>query len=269
MDLGVVGASIALNITNFLNFVIFYVYCARKEELKQAWKPFSKECWKDWRPYLGIALPSCLVYIAFYSLNPLALLELGFISIQQQAVVGVLLNLEAVLHSFFIGWAYALYSYLGNAIGAGIIAKRICYSSFVVWFLSFFLQMIFIICFRNEFAQLFFATEEDQDMFNLYLVYLEINVFLIGNNYIIFSIFRALGKQKAVTLMVVLITIIFGCPATVYFTFDFGYNLEILGIWIALLLTNLFISLAMGGMLFTLNFKEISIKVQKTNVIKK
>ena len=244
---------------------MFYLYCKNKKEVKPAWIPFSTKVFKKWKPYFKIAIPSLLVYIIIFGLNAISLVVLGFVSLEEQAILGVLLNFDSVTQSLFVGVGYGIFSYLANFMGAGRIrnAKQVVYAGIIVWIVIYVSQASLKIIFRYPIAEVFFSTSYEIDTMAFYIIIMEINFFLVGNTSILFALFRAMAKPDSVTLVIVVITLLIGLPGVFILTLSFGFDLGMSGIWTNLLVTNGLTNLAILAILFQLNMKKISISIQK------
>jgi Na+-driven multidrug efflux pump len=131
-----------------------------------------------------------------------------------------------------------MYSLVGNEIGMNnyVGAKRLLHSSVILLFITYAIILPLCVFLRGEIAQVFFATPEEVEMMEKFMIWMIFKVFMSGNFWNFFAYFRAYGFQKMVSPWLILIIMCFGHPMCACFCFDFAFGLEILGAWISQLL---------------------------------
>ena len=118
--LGFYGAPIATSLRDVLNTGLLWAYTRRDAQCKACWGDgWDRQALRHWRPFLRLALPSCLLMCVEWWSWEIATFMVGYLGtvpLSAQTVVTTVLNVFYVTTS---GIQAATVTVVGNALGAG------------------------------------------------------------------------------------------------------------------------------------------------------
>ena len=117
-DMGVEGLGIATMITYFLMYFFTIIYALCIPQIRKAMLCPNKDAFSGWSDYLSISLPATVMLLAEgWAFNVLGIIA-GLISVNDQAVNTILLQLIAIMFMVPMGIQSAACAIIGEQIGA-------------------------------------------------------------------------------------------------------------------------------------------------------
>ena len=122
MNKGIAGASIAICITNTLNFLSLFIYTVCHKKFRSMWR-FDRYALQDWSSYLKIGIPGTLMIMLDMWCYEIINLESGFLRIEATAAAIILNNFQVMLVQVANGISMSASTLVGGAIGENDIYK--------------------------------------------------------------------------------------------------------------------------------------------------
>ncbi|KAI7859436.1 mate-domain-containing protein [Circinella umbellata] len=231
--LGFIGAPIATSISYWIMLILLILY-TWKIKGSEAWGGWTSDAFKNWWPFLRLAIPGALMICSewwAYQLTALATSYLGRINLASQSIL-----LTAVGASFQIPFAISIASAnrVGNSLGQclALQAKR---ASMIALFVSVafgFLNCVFFILARSKIGYLF--TGDEEVIVNVSRVIPFCALFVIADslNGVSAGVIRGLGHQRIAAWINIISNYVLALPMAYVLTFPAGWGLN--GIWTGL-----------------------------------
>ncbi|KAF9622521.1 hypothetical protein IFM89_031925 [Coptis chinensis] len=120
LELGIRGVATAGCLTN-LNFLIaifFYLYFSKTHII--SWQSWSFECFREWKPILSLAIPSCISVCLEWWWYEFMILFSGLLShaTEAMAAMGILMQTTSLVYIFPSALSLAVSTRVGNELGA-------------------------------------------------------------------------------------------------------------------------------------------------------
>lgn len=115
----ILGLAVAILIHNTTSLVLMNLFFWRNHDIKEAFVPFSSECFSIARQYVLIGLPTVFVFIISLWSYEFMVLSAGLIGVVEQASQVILANMSEVNLSIGMGIQSAGCTLIGNEIGKG------------------------------------------------------------------------------------------------------------------------------------------------------
>uniref|UniRef100_A0A8C4I7U8 Multidrug and toxin extrusion protein n=1 Tax=Dicentrarchus labrax TaxID=13489 RepID=A0A8C4I7U8_DICLA len=119
LKLGVAGSAVANTLSQFSMAAVLYAYIIWKGLHKNTWGGWSKECLRDWRSYIHLAIPSMIMLCVEWWTYEIGSFLAGLISEVELGAQSVVYELANVAYMFPLGFSIAGNVRVGNALGAG------------------------------------------------------------------------------------------------------------------------------------------------------
>ncbi|XP_035536427.1 multidrug and toxin extrusion protein 1 [Morone saxatilis] len=119
LNLGVAGSAVANTLSQFSMAAVLYAYIIWKGLHKSTWGGWSKECLRDWRSYIHLAIPSMIMLCVEWWTYEIGSFLAGLISEVELGAQSVVYELANVAYMFPLGFSIAGNVRVGNALGAG------------------------------------------------------------------------------------------------------------------------------------------------------
>ncbi|KAI3904031.1 hypothetical protein MKW92_026808 [Papaver armeniacum] len=120
LELGLRGISIATVITdlNLLASLLLYLYFTGIH--KRSWQGWSLECFREWKPILKLAIPSCISVCLEWWWYELMIVFSGLLGDAAEAVasMGILIQTTSLVYIFPSALSLAVSTRVGNELGA-------------------------------------------------------------------------------------------------------------------------------------------------------
>ena len=233
LDMGLIGAAIALGVTQFINYVLILIYIHWKKPNKDEVSFFSSSTFNLFfiLEFAKYALPSAVLFAADWIGFDILTIMASYLRKVDLAANICLFNFMTLIFMIPMGISFAASTFVGNAIGGGNtdVAKKFAFIAVVI--------TIFILVFVNTFVFIFrdyipYFYSNEQEIVDLSASLLEIYVLFgiaDGVQMIFHGIIKGLGKQKFASWAALIILYPFNIPFAYYLTFVL--NLGIYGLW--------------------------------------
>ncbi|XP_033833434.1 multidrug and toxin extrusion protein 1 isoform X2 [Periophthalmus magnuspinnatus] len=119
LNLGLTGSAVAGCLSNFAMVGILWIYIICKGLHKATWGGWSRDCLKDWGPYLRLAIPSMVMLCVEWWTYEIGGFLAGLISEVELGAQSVVYQLSNIAYMFPMGFSLAGSIRVGNALGAG------------------------------------------------------------------------------------------------------------------------------------------------------
>ncbi|KAG6666260.1 protein DETOXIFICATION 49-like [Carya illinoinensis] len=164
LNLGIRSIALAGALTDLNLLVMLLLYIRISGTCKQSWQGWSCQCFKDWKPILGQAIPSCISLCLEWWWYEIIILLSGLLANATEAVatMGILIQATALVYNFPIALNQAVSTRVGNELGANRPNKAkkssIVALSFAI--LTGLKAMLFMMTMRNAWGRIFTTDEE-------------------------------------------------------------------------------------------------------------
>ena len=158
LELGMIGAALATNITFSTNIVLADIILAYHPVFKKTRASWSRNLlFTNWGSYLQIGLPcACMICFEWWAFELLAIFS-GYISVAALAAEVVIINMVSFIFMMPLGISFAASALTGYYIGRNNIpmAKRFAHMTMLLNLLLTLVVLALIILFSNELSNLF------------------------------------------------------------------------------------------------------------------
>lgn len=231
LNLRVVGAALALDITYILNWLILDLYVHFSKTCHRTWTLPTKESTQNLWAYLKIGIAGAMMLcFEWWAFELLAIFS-GYLGVAQLAAEVVIINIVSFIFMLPLGISYAASCLVGNYIGERNVklAKRFANLTVAFNILCTVVLIIILATLREGISRLF--TNEAE------VVAVISNVFWVLCIYIFFDtihgvqsgIIRGLGRQAYGSIYTLICYYVFGMPLALVFTFVFDWGVA--GLW--------------------------------------
>ncbi|KAE9607780.1 putative multi antimicrobial extrusion protein [Lupinus albus] len=163
LGLGIRGIALANALTdlNLLIFLLLYLWFSRA--CSKSWHGWSCQCFKEWKPIVIQAIPSCAsVCLEWWWYEILILLSAHLNNAADAvATCGIIVQATSLIYNFHIALSSAVSTRVGNELGANrpLKAKTTSYITLLCAFLTGTMAMVFAFITCNSWGYLF--TEDE------------------------------------------------------------------------------------------------------------
>jgi MATE family multidrug resistance protein len=238
-NLDVVGAGIAMSITQCVNFIslIVYIEIVKPNEGSHFW--FKKEVFNIdiFLFYLKLAVPSAIMFSAECLGFEVLTLMSSFLGDIQLAANVCIFNFLALIFTIPEGLSLSCSTHVGNSIGARNIFNAKIYSKVGLTIgniiMIFFTILLYI--FNKEIAYLYTDNTDIailvSDIVKIYVLFCLIDT----TQHILLGIIKGIGRQMISSIICLVILYPINIPLAYYFAFTCEYGLR--GLWYSQLTT--------------------------------
>ncbi|XP_059459052.1 protein DETOXIFICATION 48-like [Corylus avellana] len=161
LDLGIRSIALAGVLTDLNLLVMLLLYICFSGTCRKSWQGWSRQCFKEWKPILDQAIPSCISVCLEWWWYEIMILLSGILTNAAEAVatMGILIQATSLVYNFPIALNQAVSTRVGNELGANrpYKAKK---SSIIALSCAVFtglMAMLFMITMRNAWGRIFTA----------------------------------------------------------------------------------------------------------------
>ncbi|KAJ4714896.1 Protein DETOXIFICATION [Melia azedarach] len=158
-NLGIQGIAVAVAVTDLNLLLTLVLYLCFSGICRKSWQGWSLECFDEWIPILGLAIPSCISVCLEWWWYELMIVFSGLLADAAEAVatMGIIIQATALVYIFPSSMSLAVSTRVGNELGANqpIKAKT---SSMIALSCAIFMSiiaMLFMTTMRNSWGQIF------------------------------------------------------------------------------------------------------------------
>ncbi|XP_010035093.2 protein DETOXIFICATION 49 [Eucalyptus grandis] len=159
LGLGIKGVALSAVWTNFNLVASLVIYIIYSGVYRDTWGGYSLECFREWRPLLSLAVPSCISVCLEWWWYEIMILLCGLLLNPRATVasMGILIQTTAFIYIFPSSLSFSVSTRVGNELGANRPAKARLAASVGIG-LSFVLgcsALLFAVTVRNHWARMF------------------------------------------------------------------------------------------------------------------
>ncbi|KAG2228622.1 hypothetical protein INT48_004443 [Thamnidium elegans] len=269
--MGFIGAPLATSFSYWIMFLLLIAY-AKFVKGSEGWGGWSRECLKDWVPFLKLAFSGIIIICAEWTAFEVSSLAASYLGTTDLAAQSILLTLSSATYTIPMGISIAATNRVGNAIGGNYGYKAKVASTTALLFSVLFgiINSLFFLLTRSKLGLLFSSDQKVIDMVSNVLPIFAIFQVTDGIASVGGGVIRGLGRQNVAAWINLVAYYLIALPFGFYLTFKLNWALT--GLWTGLTIA-LFL-VAFGEVVFLLNidwFQEVKraqlrVKVEKDKV---
>ncbi|KAJ5079074.1 mate family efflux transporter [Anaeramoeba ignava] len=233
--LGFIGSPIATSISEFIMFVLMYIYLKVKK-IDKEWK-LEKSVFNPLNlgPFLKVGLPIVFTMLIEELIYELTLFLAGAMGTIQMGVHTVLVNIDYLLYSIGLGFSVGVSTRIGYFLGSGdpISARLSTRCSYFIGFIIGAINSSIVISLRKHLGYIFSSSKTIINQVSQLAYYSAVHAFIDANYTTFEGIMRGIGSNVPGFLIT-----FFGfltISTTLSFVFFFETNLEVKGLWISII----------------------------------
>ncbi|KAJ0096290.1 hypothetical protein Patl1_28713 [Pistacia atlantica] len=159
LSLRIQGVAVAAVLTDFNLLLTLLVYIFFSDTCGKSWPGWSLECFVEWRPILGLAIPSCISVCLEWWWYELMIVLSGLVSNGSEAIatMGIIIQATSLVYIFPSSLSLAVSTRVGKELGANRPFKAKT-SSIIALLCAIFMSIIalsFMTTMRNVWGQIF------------------------------------------------------------------------------------------------------------------
>ncbi|GAA5804461.1 hypothetical protein HPULCUR_009955 [Helicostylum pulchrum] len=269
--MGFIGAPLATSFSYWIMFLLLIAY-AKFVKGSEGWGGWSRECLKDWVPFLKLAFSGIIIICAEWTAFEVSSLAASYLGTTDLAAQSILLTLSSATYTIPMGISIAATNRVGNAIGGnyGYKAKVASTTALIFSVLFGIVNSLFFLMTRSKLGLLFSSDQKVIDMVSNVLPIFAIFQVTDGIASVGGGVIRGLGRQNVAAWINLVAYYLIALPFGFYLTFKLNWALT--GLWTGLTIA-LFL-VAFGEVVFLLNidwFQEVKkaqlrVKVEKDKI---
>ncbi|GMJ06551.1 hypothetical protein like AT4G23030 [Hibiscus trionum] len=237
LKLGLKGVALSGVWTNFNLVATLIIYILYFGVHKKTWGGLSVECFKEWKPLLNLAIPSCISVCLEWWWYEIMILLCGLLLNPRATVasMGILIQTTALIYIFPSSLSFSVSTRVGNELGANQ-PKKAKLAAFVGLYSAFMLglsALVFAIMVRNVWASMFTCDKEIIALTSLVLPI--IGLCELGNcpQTTGCGVLRGTARPKEGANINLGCFYLVGMPVAVWLAFFAGYDFK--GLWLGML----------------------------------
>ena len=231
--LGFIGAPLATSISYWLMLILLLLYIYFIDGHK-AWGGWTRECLRDWWPFLRLAVPGIFMVCSEWWAFELVALAASYLGTVGLAANSILLTSSSAMYTIPFGISVAASNRVGNALGEGHAQKARLASMMAlvlaVMFAS--INSTFFMCTRQWFGYLFTSEPDVVERVSHILPLCALYQIADGLTGVSTGIMRGLGRQKVAAWINLIAYYVISFPLAYFLTFHAGWGL--FGLWTGL-----------------------------------
>eukprot|EP01120_Amphizonella_sp_Union-15-10_P017341 TRINITY_DN9602_c0_g1_i1.p1 TRINITY_DN9602_c0_g1~~TRINITY_DN9602_c0_g1_i1.p1 ORF type:complete len:465 (-),score=36.68 TRINITY_DN9602_c0_g1_i1:43-1437(-) len=265
LDIGFIGAPIALSIAFFLLFILLAVYTLWMKLYLPVWDGFKKEAFFGWGILLKLGIPGAVMLCAEWVSFEIHSIMSGWINTPSLAAQSALINTIHLLFMFPFGSAIAAATRVGHLLGSKL-PQEAKFTSIISLFLGFIIALIvFVVLFftRHLLARLFSSDPVVIEIIARLTSFLGVVHIVDAIQGIAGGILRGCGKQSLGAIVYVIFLAGIGIPLG--YTLAFLESLGISGLWIGMLMAMISISIVFVMVIWFQDWQKVSEKAARNH----
>ncbi len=260
LDFGVVGAGVAMGITQILNWILVTVYIHVTNPCPESYFYLDKEVFQFSLilDYLRKGVPAAILFAADWLGFEVLTLMASYLSPLDLAANVCLLNFITLIFMIPMGLSFAVTTLVGNSIGEQDWEKAKLYTKAA---LCFGLSMIstttvFVLIFKNSIPYVYTSVPEIaalvSGLLGIYVCFSLVDCTQI----ILHGAIKGLGKQKIASAICLVILYPVNIPLAYCFAFVWGFGLN--GLWYSQLCSVFLLAISYSLIVSLVDWKEIA-----------
>ena len=216
----------------------------------------NKDSFKDWWTFLELSIPSTLMSIFEGGIFEVMTILAGTFSINELGAHTILNDLSMKIYLSWAGISIACTALIGQNLGEGnyLNAKTLMKCTFGVGLLGAVVQSTIIVGLHYFVFRFYTNSDEVIDILNTFLIIIIIQTFFDHIQCPLKGIFRALGKQKITSI--VLMVCYFAIGGSSFYILAFFWELKLLGLWIGFAIASGVCSVIYLVLILKIDWKE-------------
>ncbi|XP_077402356.1 multidrug and toxin extrusion protein 1 [Vanacampus margaritifer] len=258
LQLGVVGSAVANSLAQVSICLLLYAYVRWKKLHVPTWGGWSSECLQDWGSFVKLAVPSIFMVCFEWWIWEIGGFLAGVLGEVDLAAQHVMVEISAITYMFPLGIHTAACVRVGNALGAGDIARAIlsCKVALVLTGLLAVLQGTVIVSSKSILGYVFTSDENIAVMVSENLTIYTFLQFFDSLLCVCSGILVGCGMQKIAAASNLVSYYCIGLPIGV--ALMFAARLRIFGLWLGLLTCVCLEACFFLVLIFKLNWKKVT-----------
>lgn len=264
LDLNVIGAGIAMAITQLLNNILIGIYINYKNPCPESYFFINADCFDMILicNYLRKALPAAILFAADWLGFEILTLMSSYLSSLALAANVCLFNFITLIFMIPMGLSFATTTLVGNSIGAMKVERAKKYSIIAVLTGVSIIGVItlLVIIFKNEIPYVYTSdpaiASSVTALLNIYVCFSILDCIQI----ITHGVIKGLGKQKIASIIALIVLYPINIPMAYYLGFVLGYGL--LGLWYSQLISIILLAVSYLSIVFILDWNIVAKQVQ-------
>ncbi|KAL0000106.1 hypothetical protein SO802_019708 [Lithocarpus litseifolius] len=237
IKLGIKGAALAINISNWIYVLLFAIYVRFSPACKKTWTGFSKEALHDIPSFLKLAVPSAIMICLEYWSFEMVVLLAGLLPnpTLETSVLSISLNTCYLVYMVSVGLGGTISTRVSNELGAGSpYGARLALRVMIIVALSEgTIIAITTILVRNVWGKLYSKEEEVIRYVAKMMLLLALSDFLDGFQCVLSGAARGCGWQNLCSFINLGAYYLVGIPSAVLFAFVFHFRGK--GLWMGII----------------------------------
>ncbi|KAG2224850.1 hypothetical protein INT45_008032 [Circinella minor] len=231
--LGFIGAPIATSLSYWLMFILLVLY-TWKVNGREAWGGWSMDAFRNWGPFLRLAIPGALMLCSEWWAFQLTALATGYLGGVNLASQSILLTTAGTAFQIPFAISIAAANRVGNALGEyyALKAKRAAMIALAFGVIAGLVNFLFFIYTRSTLAYIFTSDEEVVKNVSRVMPFCALFVISDAINGVSAGVIRGLGHQKVAAWISIGSNYIMALPLAYVLTFPAGWGMT--GIWVGL-----------------------------------
>jgi len=222
MEMGYLGAALAVTTSKVSEFVMLIIYIYFGSVLKETNFEFSWGAFSDWGPFLYLGLPNLLMMGEWWA-SEVIIFMAGSLAYPEDQVSAMSIYQNTLSICFMIPSSFhvAASTRVGNNMGAGLpdLAKIAAYTSPSLAFAGTLLVSFTLYTCRKYWAFVFTTDEVVADIVISIMPVLALYVIMDGVQTALTGVLKGLGKQRIAGPVVLFSYYCIGLPLSYYFAF--------------------------------------------------
>ncbi|KAI8975040.1 mate-domain-containing protein [Mycotypha africana] len=232
-QLGFIGAPLATSLSYWIMFGLLLLY-TKYVAGYEGWGGWSRQCLKDWWPFVKLASSGIVIICAEWSAFEIASLAASYLGTIDLAAQSILITISSATYTVPLGISVAATNRVGNVLGSGdsIKARRATRSALLFAVAFGCLNSTFVLLFRTQLGKLFSSDQEVIDRVALVLPLFAVFQIADGLASVGGGVIRGMGRQSVAAWINLIAYYLVALPIGFLLTFHVGWNL--LGLWTGL-----------------------------------
>jgi MATE family multidrug resistance protein len=260
LDYGVVGAGMAMGVTQFINFIVIVMYIHIKNPCPESYFFINSEV-LDWEliwDYLKKAIPAAIMFAADWLGFEVLTLMSSYLSPLDLAANVCLFNFITLIFMISCGLSFASTTLVGNSIGKkdAALAKRYTWVALGVGLTMIGFTTTLVLLYRDSIPYVYTSDKEIADivtgLLGIYVCFSLMDLVQV----ILHGVIKGLGKQKIASAICLIILYPVNIPLAYCFGFVWGYGLK--GLWYSQLISIFLLMISYITIVCMVDWEEVA-----------
>jgi MATE family multidrug resistance protein len=264
-DHNVVGAGIAMSITQLLNWISIQVYIHICNPYPESYFFTSREMLKYafFVEYLKKAVPAAILFAADWIGFEILTLMSSYLSNLSLAANVCFLNFITIIFMISMGLSFASTTLVGNSIGAYDVkrAKLYTIAALIADIVIFSILTLLVLIFRQYIPYVYTSDEKIvrlvEQLLNIYLCFSIIDSVQV----VLHGVIKGLGKQTVASIIALIILYPINISLAYSLAFIWGYGL--IGLWYSQMISIFLLFIGFSAIVILSDWEKIAVKTRR------